>query len=180
MTKNNVVVITFSTLLMIACSSLQKVDKKNIDIIQQFDLIELGQTKDAVTKAIGAGSDSKIKMTEELWFYKDGDADRLLRGTVVFDPKTQKVIGVTIIPREIDKELQLEFLKKVKFPSLVFEKIPLRRCGRDFYPQEEFYVNTTHAVIIEFNFHRLTVESYARSSPQYALEFAEKLKNCQN
>lgn len=126
----------FSALLMMACSSLQKVDKKNIDT-HQFDLVELRQTKADVMKALGAASDSKIKMNVEVWFYKDGDADELQRGTIIFDRKTQKIVGVTVIPRETDKELQLDFLKKEKFSSLVFEKIPLKRCGRDFYPQEE-------------------------------------------
>lgn len=176
--KNTIVfILMISIFSFLSCSSLQKIEKQNLDI-HQLDLVKLQQSKSDVLKILGNPTTSNVEADVEHWFYADIDKDGIQRGTVTFDAKTKKVIGITAIPRETDLELQLSYLTDKKFKSLVFEKVSLGRCQRDYIPQQEFYINTLTGMIIEYNYVHQTVESYAHSSPQYALEFIQQLQSC--
>ncbi len=162
---------------LLSCSTFPKTEKGNIDI-RQFDLLKLHQSKSDVLKILGYSSKSRMEGGEELWFYAENDDDGVQRGTIAFDVNTNQVSGITVIPRETDQEIHLSYLKEKKFNSSVFEKIPLGRCQRDYIPREEFYVNKSEGIIIEYNYVHKTVESYSQSSSTYVMEFANQLKTC--
>ena len=177
MKKTIVFVLMIYVSFLLSCSSFPKTERGNVNI-RQFDLIKLHQSKTDVLKILGYSSKSRMEGGAELWFYADNDEDGVQRGTIAFDLNTNQVSGITVIPRETDQEIQLSYLKEQKFSSSAFEKIPLGRCQRDYIPREEFYVNKSEGIIIQYNYVHKTVESYAQSSPQYVLEFANQLKTC--
>lgn len=166
------------SIMIESCSSVQVVTSKNIEK-NQFDQIYLGQSESEVKQIVGEASEIRSDNESNNWYYNNHDSDAFQRATVSFNLKSQKVVGILVIPLESEPEFNLSYLQSKKFPASDYIKAPLGRCHRDYFPREIFYISPSLGIIVVLDGLNNFVESYSQTSTQYASGLIQKIKNCE-
>lgn len=164
-------------LLLSSCSSAPT-KKDRIDV-PRFEAIKLGQSIQSATSVLGKPSNiirGNEHDPDETWIYEDETGAQ--SGAISMETRTQSITGVTIIPKETDPEYHLDHLLKTKFPSMVFEKVPLSRCRRDYVPLEVFYIQAREGVVIQGNRRGDEVRSFSRTTPEHAADLLRQIRDC--
>jgi hypothetical protein len=168
-------------LVLSSCISTEKVAETELST-DRFDLIFLGHSKEIVSKILGQPSEvRRIKSDvgdSELWIYNDHSVETHQRGAVRFSGTLSSVTGVTVIPSADSKELQLDYLLNVKFVGVVFEKVPIQRCGQDFSSEKIYYINAEKGIVLEQESQTAQVLSFFWANPDYIKEMRQKIKFC--
>lgn len=142
-------------------------------------MLTVGDALEKARESLGGPTEIRRTLkdgTDELWIYDDSTGGQ--RGAVSVDSKGRSIVGVMVIPRESDPEFHLDFLLKKKFSSASFEKGPLQRCHRNYLPIQDFYIEVKSGILIEANRETGEVESWSRTSPQYASDLIDRIKKC--
>lgn len=175
MAKNSLLILFF---ILTACSSFPTKEIERSEI-SKFESLTVGDDAKKVHALLGKPSAVEKGLkdnSDELWVYRDRNDSQ--GGSITIDPKVGSVTGILIIPKEIDKEASLDFLLKNKFAAVKFEKLPLQRCKRHYFPREVFYINTEKGILIEGNSRTDEIASLSYVTSQYAKDLVKKIKEC--
>lgn len=157
-----------STPLRLGTLSISSFEKVKIDVDEQTVIGALG--KPTETRNDFKGRD------DEVWIYDDKSGSQ--RGAVAFDSVGKTVTGVTFIPREGEAEARIEYLLETKFKGLTFARAPVQRCGRHYVPHQAYYIDVKAGVILIAHKYSGEVESFSRSTPDFAADLLQRIRNC--
>ena len=175
MKKNSLVALFF---VLSACSTAPINLAKDLSPYK-FESVHIGDRADKATELLGSPSEvrkDRENSRDELWIYDDAHGSQ--RGAVSIDPTKKLVTAVTIVPKSEDRESQVDFLLKIKFPFISFDKTPLQRCQRDYFPMQIFYTNIESGLIIIAHSTSGEVESLSRVTPEYIADLLSRIKSC--
>ena len=142
----------------------------------QFNLIKLGDTPDAVISKIGEPQQKNEKFKENKWYYFN-ENKKILKSEVFFD-KSKKVELLIVYPQQEGDEDQLNALLDNTFKGLSFVHLRKTNCQKDYYFSNEFYINKENRIIIHHNIRSKFVKYYAYQSEEDINNLEEAFSKC--
>ena len=149
----------------------------NLDALNS---IQLQQGKTAIVELLGEPSEIRFPVgstSREILIYDDYNSDNGQIAAVELD-EAKKTTGITIIPRETDREYNLEYLLKTTFAKLHFEKHIRVRCGADYDRNQTYFLNLERGIAIEQNTRSTHVASYFKVAPAELSSFKNLITAC--
>lgn len=138
-----------------------------------LDTIKIGGPQISVLEKLGSPSQKNLDGEEESWIYNNTDELQTQKSAVTLNIKAQSVTSVTeIVNIDLD-----EFIK-ARFPQITLTKLPLKRCGKHYYPLVQYHVNIESGLIFSVDRLSNTLDSFSRTTSQFVSDFAQKIKAC--
>ena len=82
-------------------------------------------------------------------------------------------------PRENEPASRVNYLLKTKFSTSAFEKVPEKRCSRDYLPEIDYYFDVAKGIVIQANRESGEVVNFSLHRSNAASELMATIKNCQ-